>query len=456
MEGRERISSYEIRIRLGIVFAFICMWYICHFVTHSDCFFEVEPIWVELFGNRNILLIGLILFLIPYEYIISLMSEAVLTIMKIFRPTSEIAKKSETEKIAPFCVLGIYIAIMIYSENNSFTWKIYCVDYYCTMLAIIMMYMAYDNLSNKWLRYAISCVAVSTINAAVCYEYTLGFISSAFMYFLLLVSWHLYDTMANKKIEWKMITASIIYTIMLFFAEVCRTGHYTRLLEYLNPHEAFGNYTCLKMVFLRNQSIIYGWTGDGAEAWRHPFIGMSEMFGPWMLVIFFILLLYAGYGVFRQFIISINKNVKRSCMFLTVFLWYVFAVIYCFICDMGYLPECSVSFTGLKFTVLILVFMFRVLYEGKSYEEKEWGDTEETEDDEFYEDCEIKDSNEKNNTVESVENVETQETKRERDMLSEIYNRQETLFRAMIGINTRIINVEEALRNHLEKDEDSV
>lgn len=368
-----KMKKKEVAFRLWLVIAYFVMWYICYLADRHIYIMEytnitgMESFFVVLGSNINLLAKGLILFLIPYEFIFSWLSQEIFDIVTIFNPSKLLNKVIKRKYIDVALLVLIYVGLFVFLEKYYFyiRWQLAYGCSVLTLLAALISYLLYDIIDNRVTRYIVSCVVVNVLNAVACYIITPRFISGVIIYSLMIVSWHLYDGLIKKKMWCNEIVASAACSFLLFVAALNCTGHYTNWTDFIDPYNARCNDSSSMMIFLRNNPFLSAKFAINWEYVQHPFIGINVFLGTPILIIYMILFVSTLVVAVLQIRETAKNNVKRACIFAHIFLWYVFIYLYKLFCDMGILPEASMTFMGIYYYVPMMALLFRSLWIGK-------------------------------------------------------------------------------------------
>lgn len=369
------MKKNELFSRIWLVLAFFAMWYI-YFLMERNVYIKEfvnfqkpDSIWVVLGNNINLLATGLVIFLIPYEYLFSWISHVVYEMIDLFKPASFSFKKINSKYIDTFLLLLLYAGIALYSKNYYWLmrWRLGIVCCLLTLLATMVSFLLYDLISNRWVKYVVSFVLISCGNTIVCFGINSKFITGVIIYCVMTVSWHMYDLLNKKKVFETEIVASIALTFLFFVVGLNLTDHLYKWCDYINPYGVIGNDSSTMMVYLRENPIL---SADFSNAWdylQHPFIGINVYMGTPILIIHLVLFLTTIIASIILIKEIAQKSIKRASIFTSIFLWYVFIYMYTLICDLGVFPEATMTFMSLRIYIPAMAVLFKVLWEGKKY-----------------------------------------------------------------------------------------
>lgn len=356
--------------KLWIVIAYLVMWYICYRLRLQVDLLEFENLIINkdffsaIGAHINVFVIGVCMFIFPYEYLFSLLSDF---LFEIIKPLST-GKKQDVKSIDKYICIGIllifYIALVVIYKNTDLipSWRCGITCLILSFIAYFISYQIYDMVTPKWMRYFLSNILVVLINTIICFYLNHKFINAAMVHLIMLVSWHTYDSFVNKKIDFSGMAMSFVYSLVTLGISIHITGRFSKWCSYISPYGEGGNQSSFMMQYLRQKPF---WCIDFATSnnyLKHPFVGISKLCGaPIMIVhiILFVSMIVAAVIIVRS---EIGKDKKRICAFLSIFSWFVVIYVYRLLCDIGMLPEASITFIDIGNYIPAMAIMFRTLW----------------------------------------------------------------------------------------------
>lgn len=374
-----RMFKIEWLLRVVIIIACMAHWYIWEesFYTMHDVIFEgsLEKSYISW---RTIIpsLMALCIFMFPYEYVFSLIAHLIQIVSEWIGSFWETIVPSVSGKGLHERTIYVFLGALAYTggyiyADEGFSYFLSSREQFVpfTLIAILCMCLLNNAIRNEIARY-ILCVAFCVFHAELVYSVNdYRFIEAIIIYLFLLITWHVYDSFLEAKIDGLKIVCSIEFSLILFVMAVIRTGHYRKLIKILTIDDTpVLNLSGINMSCSLNGSFLYKemlWSKyDG-----HPFILMNRFMGGGYVALDIILMLIAMTAIIMQTIIVLRRSntVMRAAVFVGVFIWYLLVYLYAAGSDVVGLPSGNLYLSFYDFYVFGLAVMFRSIYIGKSH-----------------------------------------------------------------------------------------